>query len=173
MPPGFSLDHAPPPCSAEDIALPPYSTEEVTLLFCSTEDIAPLPCFAVCPLWLHLGLHGGRCSTFVLCLGCCAPPLGEQIAPHWCLVRGIMSPVSSAVGGAPKNPDQLGDVLSCTQEPPLEVAHKWGGGGFLSWLCQNWHWITLPISLNTSHDYVACSTDLSHLLMLISTPYKF
>lgn len=129
MPPGFSLDHAPPPCSAEDIALPPYSTEEVTLLFCSTEDIAPLPCFAVCPLWLHLGLHGGRCSTFVLCLGCCAPPLGEQIAPHWCLVRGIMSPVSSAVGGAPKNPDQLGDVLSCTQEPPLEVAHKWGGGG--------------------------------------------
>lgn len=38
-----------------------------------------------------------------------------------------MSPVSSAVGGAPKNPDQLGDVLSCSQEPPLEVAHKWGG----------------------------------------------
>lgn len=165
MPPGFSLDHAPPPCSAEDIALPPYSTEEVTLLFCSTEDIAPLPCFAVCPLWLHLGLHGGRCSTFVLCLGCCAPPLGEQIAPHWCLVRGIMSPVSSAVGGAPKNPDQLGDVLSCSQEPPLEVAHKWGGVSVMvmpklalnyitdqpqhiTWLCRMFHWSLTPAHVN-------------------------
>lgn len=94
-----------------------------------------------------------------------APPLGEQIAPHWCLVRGIMSPVSSAVGGAPKNPDQLGDVLSCSQEPPLEVAHKWGGVSVMvmpklalnyitdqpqhiTWLCRMFHWSLTPAHVN-------------------------